>query len=106
MKLVRVLVYEGDPEWLARTMARSLVPQDKPYSCDRGTITELVRSTEGELPKAPANQDPDDTKCPVCGVECAVVMCSNGNCLAYHYAADSSYGYCPGSGKEVTSCPK
>jgi len=39
-RLIRVLVYEGDPAWIQETIRRSAVKGS--YSCDQGVIKEAV----------------------------------------------------------------
>lgn len=57
MKVTRVLIYEGDPAWIAGTLARGAIAESRGFSCPKGTIREgglVVRMDDGrpgELPE-------------------------------------------------------
>lgn len=39
MKVKRVLIYQGEPDWIVRTLERSVAKKDYPFQTSFGSIT-------------------------------------------------------------------
>ena len=39
MKIKRVLIYQGEPDWIVRTLEHSLAQKDFPFQSSYGSIT-------------------------------------------------------------------
>ena len=46
IRVIRILVYEGSPEWVRETMAWSVCKPDTPIKIVTNTITEVERKEE------------------------------------------------------------
>ena len=46
LRIVRTLIIEGSDNWVRLTLERCAIQPGKPFTCPRGTITELERREE------------------------------------------------------------
>lgn len=51
MRRLRLLIYDGGPDWIERTEAREAIPSDRPLLCSRGSIHSMELRLASSLTK-------------------------------------------------------